>query len=173
MVLDRVVENLETIAVKDFYNIVILETDAALVSVPIPDFLVLGDDSPYRNDVLFIDTFFNDENTVFCTNYNSVSTFKKLKRSLDFFNANFLKTTGASSTSPLVVRKIASGLNTQETGVHFALILGCTDIQYTGSSTSATTVGFAEIKAFTEEKDRFVARNLVAVNRPTVLNEFL
>jgi hypothetical protein len=173
LVLAGPVDGVETLAVKDYYNIVILETDAALVSVPVPDFLVIGDESPYRNGVLYIDTFFGDENTAFCTNYNSITEYKKLKRPLEFFSSNFLKSTALSSTNPSTVRKTQSGLNQLEPGVHFALILGCTEIQYTGTSLNATTVGFAEIKAFTEERDRFAPKNLVAINRATVLTEFL
>jgi hypothetical protein len=169
LVLDRVIPELSTITVKDFYNIVILETTEALVSVPIPDYLVLSNPTPYTNNVLTLDNFFGNTSIVFCTNYDSIIEFKKLRRTLDFFSSNFLPSTTAVSNSPVTVRKTESGLNQNEPGVHLAKILGCSEIQYTGSSTSATTVGFSQIKSFTEERDRFAPRNLVGLDRPTVL----
>lgn len=174
LVVDGYVAGLESVAVKDYYNLVILEGDAALKSVPVPDYLILPDDSPYRNSVLFIDSFFNNADVIYTLNYELIKTYKKLKRKLDMFNINYLPSAGGTSSStPAEVSLTPSGLDKTEPGVHLARILGATSVYYTGSSPNAQTVNLNSIIAYTQEKDPnnpYIPKNLVAVDRRTVLN---
>lgn len=174
LVLSGPLDGLEAIQVKDFYHLVILETDAALNSVPIPDYLVLSDASPYRNSVLFIDKFFGDTNTIYVLNNELIRTYIKLKRLLDLFDIIYLPAgPGTASTSPVQISLTPSGLDAAEPGVHLALILGCTNIHYTGTSAHATRVTLDDIKSFIQEADpnqSFIPRNFIATNRETVLN---
>lgn len=173
LVLDGPLEGLAEVAVKDFYHVVILETDAALTSVPIPDFIVLSDKTPYRNSVLFIDQFFNDINTIYALNYDMVRTYAKLKRPLSLFNINYLLANqGTSGINPAQVSFTDSGLDVTEPGVHLAQILGCADIQYTGTSANATKATLASITAFTTEVDAqqsFVPKNFISKARQPIL----
>jgi len=164
---------LENIAVKDYYNLVILETDAAFTSVPAPDYVIISDESPYRSSILYIDQLFNNTDTVFIMNFDAIKMYKKLKRSLDMFSINYLPAASGSSTEPSVVSLIDCGLNRDEPGVHMAMILGCTEIQYTGTSDNASTVTMNDIIAFTEEKDpvqNYIPKNFLGEGRSTVLN---
>ena len=173
LVLKDVLPGLEAIAVKDFYNLVILETDAALISVPVPDFSVYADESPYRNNVLFLDSLASNASTIFITNFNAIETFTKLNRQTGLSNQQFLPATaGTSSTDPAIVRKTPSGLDSSEPGVHLARIMGCTDIQYTGDSDNATKATLASITAFTEQPGRFFPVNQIQQNRSPVLEVF-
>lgn len=174
LVVDGYVAGLEQIAVKDYYHVVILETDDALPSVPVPDYLVLSDNSPYRNSVFFIDKYFNNTDTIFILNYDAIRVYKKLKRKLDMFNINYLPV-GNNSTSitPAKISLTNSGLNALEPGVHMAKILGCTEIYYTGVSENATRVNLGDIQEFTTRKNPnqpLLLQNFISEGRATVLN---
>jgi len=174
LVVKDTLEGLEEVAVRDYYNVIILETDEGLESVPVPDYLFIKDNSVYRDSVLFIDKYFNNPNTIFVTNYDSVHMFKKLNSTLDMFNINYLPAgSGVSSSQPVSASLTPSGLDRDEPGVHLAMVLGCTSIYYTGSSDNATTVSLNDIKEFVIEKDSnqpLIPANFIATNRKTVLN---
>jgi len=174
LVLDRSLSGLESIQVKDFYNIVITEGESGLESVPVPDFIILEDSTPYRNSRLYLETLYSNENTIYLLNYNLVEIYKKLKRKIDLYSINYLPAVSQNiSASPIEVHLTSSGLNSNSPGVHFAKILGCTAIHYTGISDESTTVDITDIREFTEAKgitQKYVPENFISKNRETVLN---
>jgi len=172
LVLDQELPGLEETAVKDYYHLVILETDLALTSVPVPDFLLWQESSPYRGGVLTFPDLFTLDQTSLVTNYETIQEMVKIHLDVGGVNVNYLPSDEASSSTPNIERKTESGLSISDPGVHFALITGCTEVQYTGTSPNATTVTKDDIVAFTEEQDRFFPKNLVRIDRPTVLNDY-
>lgn len=172
LVLDQELSGLETLSVKDYYNLVILETSSALSSVPEPDFLFWQFDSPYQNGALTFPNLFSLDQTTLITNYETANKMRIINRSIDLLSVNYLPSNELSSTTPNLERKTLSGLSVNDPGVHFALISGCTEIYYTGSSPNATTVTKDDIVNFVGEQDRYFPKNLIQLNRPTVLNQY-
>lgn len=172
LVLDRSLSGLEAIPVKDFYDVVILETREALSSVPEPDFLFYKDASPYEGFVLIYPEVFL-EGTILVSNYNAVELFTKLNRSIEASNVNYLPSGAEAGTQASIVRHMECGLNVDTPGVHFALLSGCTTIYYTGTSGSAIQVGLSDIQAFVTAPSRLSLANLIKPGRQTILTEGL
>ena len=170
LVVDRDIVGLSAIAVKDFYDVVILETKDALLSVPVPDFIVHKPDSPYNNFILNYDELFVNDDSVLVSNFNCVNMFGKLARPLDAFNVNYLPSGSGIGATPSSERGVTCGLNSSAPGVHFAKIMGCSEIYYTGVSSDSINVGYSDILAFTTATTRLSLANLIYVDRPTLLN---
>lgn len=170
LVLDRNLD-IANIAVKDFYHLVILETADALVSVPIPDIICYKSDSAYLNFALVYDQLFVNIDSLLVSNFNAVSMFSKLHRTVDQYNVNYLpsESSSAITTSAAIVNQINCGLNMLAPGVHLAKLMGIDTIYYSGVSASATTVTAADILSFTTAATRLSLANLIKPNRQPIL----
>lgn len=172
LVVHDYVEGLEAIKVKDFYNVVILETDNALKSVPEPDVLIYSNDSPYKNSVLYYPDLFELSTTLFITNHDALRVMSKIHLDIPVLSATFIPVVGVPGTAPIVARKVPAGLSSNEPGVHLAKIMGCNVIHYTGESTMATMMDKNDVAAFVAQKDRFTPKNFVGIDRATILQDF-
>lgn len=172
LVLHDAVDGIEALKVKDFYHLVILEHDRALASVPEPDILVYGDESPYRNGILFWPDLFYLTNTLFISNHKAIQKASAVKLELPILSATFLPANGEAGSTPLTIRKSPAGLSATEPGVHLALVLGCTEIYYTGISQHAIIVDKDKVQSFVDEQDRYTPKNFVGINRSTIVKDF-
>lgn len=172
LVVDGYYESLIEIPVKDFYHIIIAQSEDALASVSIPDFLIYGSETPYKEDRLHLPSYFGDRNTIFVTNYLAIKTFKKLKRRIEMYNLNYVPSDTPVNSSPADVSGIKLGLNKEHTGVHLAFLLGCDEIHYTGQCEGAQTMTVENIFLFTQEKSKYTPKHFVGINRNTVLVDY-
>ena len=172
LVLKEELLGLEEFPIKDYYHIVVLETSDGLISVPEPDFLFWQDGTPYKDSVLSYPDLFRFEKTTLVSNWRAVNKLKYMDLEKSTNSVNYLPSDEGSSEEPNIERISLSGLNQNEPGVHFSLILGATKIYYTGSSENATTVDLNDITSFIAEKEKFYPKNLIRLNRQTVSNEY-
>lgn len=172
LVLRDKVDGLEDINLKDFYHIVVLENDDALQTVSEPDVLIYSDESPYRDGLLFLPTLFPLTSTLFVSNFEAMRILSKIRVDLPVLNVTFIPVDGEPSVSPHTARKSFAGLSNSAPGVHLALIMGCTEVHYSGTSTASTSVSKDDIISFIDQQDRYAPRNLVGINRKTIVSDF-
>lgn len=173
LVLERNLSSLDVFNVKDFYDAVLIEDLSALSTVTDPDFIFYKSESSYENFVLKFDQLFEFTKSIQISNFKAVQQFEKLGRTLDAFNANYLPSDSVITSTPSIEREIACGLNIESPAVHFAYLMGCSTIYYTGVSSFATTVTYNDIAKFTTDLGRYTYLNLIKPGRDTVLIELL
>ena len=66
--------------ITDFFDVVIAENEGAIDGLPYVDFLIYGSDSAYKDSVMHLEDIGSSIDVILCTNYNAISTLKKLKR---------------------------------------------------------------------------------------------
>lgn len=152
--------------INDYFDAVIAETPEAAASVQNPDFIVYSDASPYRNNVLYIEKLAQYQTSIICTNYEAVKIFKKLGRSLGTYNINYLVGEPGPAKNPSEVRRVKCGLCSEGPGVHLALLMGASNIYYTGTK----KVTYEALVHHVEKKDGAVPVNIVRPNRRPVLH---
>lgn len=155
-------------AINDFFDAIIAETPEAARSVKNPDFVIYSDPSPYRDSVLFIEELKEFTNSIVCTNYNAIKTFQKLGRRLGIHNVNYLVAPEGPAKKPTPVRGISCGLCSTAPGVHLALLLGSSQIFYTGAS-GVKKVNYEFLVNYVEKKDGPLPVNIVRPSRGPVL----
>jgi hypothetical protein len=170
LVLDRAIAGLENIKVKDFYHVVIVQDDGALESVPEPDLQIYSSPSPNKDGLPYLDQYFGIEKTLFVVNYNAAIKLKKQNKKIDLISLNFLPSDSLPATDASVERTVACGLNAEHPGVHLAKIMGCTTIHYTGIAADTLNVAYADLQAFTIEKDKYYPKNIVIGARANLAN---
>jgi hypothetical protein len=150
---------------EDFFDAVIAETPEAAATVTRPDFIIYADESPYRNSILFIEELRNFPSSIVCTNYAAVQTFQKLGRQLGIHNVNYLIGPEGPTKVPSAVRGIPCGLCPEGPGVHLALLLGSTQIIYSGTE----GIDYEFFVNYAEKKNGPVPTNIVRPARGPVL----
>lgn len=154
--------------INDFFDAVIAENLEAAESVENPDFILYKEDSSYKDSKLYLDQFMGFSNSIICTNYNAIKQFKKLGKSLDFYNVNYLPGEIGPSKELSKVKGVDCGLCLQATGIHLALLLGGTQIFYTGAEGSKK-IDYEFLVNYVEKKNAAVPANIVRPGRAPIL----
>lgn len=126
-----------TYYINDFFNAIICEGLEAARSVPNPDFIVFDQPSIYKNNLLAMDQLKEFRSSLILTNYSAIQELGRVNLTLDIYNVNYIPSgEGVPNANPTVVRGVTCGLSKTSPGVHLALILGGTQIFYTGEGTT-------------------------------------
>lgn len=166
--MDGIKGNMGGFKINDFFDAIIAENLEAAASVDNPDFILYKESSPYKDNKLYLDQFMSYPNSIICTNYNAIKQFKKLGKSLDFYNINYLPGDIGPSKVISNVRNVECGLCPEMTGIHLALILGSTQIFYTGAEGSKK-IDYEFLVNHVEKKNAAVPANIVKPGRAPVL----
>lgn len=169
LVLSGPMSGLEDLPIKDYYDIVILESDLALVSVPVPDVTFYSDETPYRNNQLYFNRYAGNQQTIFVVNYHTTEILNLINRQLGMYAINYLPTPAAVSDRPTLARQVGCGLNALSPGVHLAQIMGCGQIFYDRSLEGTELTSLSGIQAFLSARDTLKPKNLIAINRETLI----
>jgi len=172
LVIKEPLAGLEDIPVKDYYNVVIIESDSAISSVSIPDVIILQDETPYRDYIPYADRYFQDSTSIFVVNYKSAELIKKAGWLPKYLSLNYLPANDSPSSNASLVRNVLCGLSSSP-GVHLAKIMGCNSIYYTDDSPASTKVSLSDISLFISEIGRLRPKNLIAIDRPSIASTII